>query len=121
MIEVFPATALEDVELLRPILENTVRDHLTGNIVADEVDEVLGSVSHSNQGELNYYFAAARISGGMAVGMIGLRPPIEVMKPFAITANPIELINAYVLESSRGHRKVWDASRNVKRSLRTGC
>lgn len=101
-IEVFPSTALLDVELLRPVLESAVVHPLTHEVFADEVEEDLRAVEASIAGENDRYYAIARTSGGLVVGMMGLQTPGEEMLEFATTERPIELINAYVLASSRG-------------------
>jgi GNAT superfamily N-acetyltransferase len=100
-VEVFPATALTDVELLRPALESAVRHPLTGEVFTDEIEGYLQAVDTVRQGLGDKYYAIAQTSGGLTVGMMGLERPGPEVAAFATTDNPIELVNAYVLKSSR--------------------
>jgi len=100
-IEIVPATALPDVNLLRPVLESSVVDPWTGEAFTTEIEEDLRLVKEYLEGSTDRYYAIARKSGGAVVGMMGLQAPTEEMLALATTTNPIELINAYVLRSSR--------------------
>jgi len=101
-IEVFPSTALTDIGLLRPVLESAVINPITGEVFTDEIEEDLRSVEQSRDGLNERYYAVARTSGGLVIGVMGLQRPEQEMLAFTNTENPIELINAYVLRSSRG-------------------
>jgi GNAT superfamily N-acetyltransferase len=101
-IEVFPATALEDVELLRPVLESAVRNPITQEVITGEVGEVLEEVERVRQGQSDRYYAIARNSGNAVLGMMGLQAPGQEMLALATAERPVELINAYVLSASRG-------------------
>lgn len=100
-IEIFPVTALDDVELLRPVMEDAVRHPLTHEVIHEEIDDNLRSIEASKQPGSDSYFAVARI-GDQVVGSMGLEPPIPELRRLATTDNPIELVNAYVAKAFRG-------------------
>lgn len=103
-IDILPACALESAEQLRdPLLVSCVRSHFTNEVIVEEIDEIIGNVRESveNPDAVRYY-AVARTGSGMVVGMMGLAPPEEPLKPFVTTDNPIEIVNAYVAKGMRG-------------------
>lgn len=100
-IEIWPASTLENVELLRPIMEDSVRHPLTEEIIHEEINENLLAIANSLQPDSDRYFAIAYLDNS-AVGSMGLQPPIVELRQLATTNNPVELINAYVSKASRG-------------------
>ena len=101
--ELVPATALDDAELLRPVLESAVRNPFTGEIVYEDVNSILGSVPRSQEDmERKYTVVAWSNDEAKALGMMSLMQPDSVMRSFALGSNPIELTNAYVLNTVRG-------------------
>lgn len=99
--EVYPATTLRSAEQLRNVLESCVV--FEGQVLSDEVNKDIVAVESFRTGaDRERYFAVARTPRGVTLGMMGLQSPIPELLPHATTLNPGELINAYVLESTRG-------------------
>lgn len=92
----------QDRSDLRAVMESVVRNPVTGEVIKDEVEEILASMKNSleNPGTKTYF--VAQTPEGRVVGMMGLQPPGDVMRQFTTTPNPIEIINAYVLSDQRG-------------------
>lgn len=84
----------EDIPHLKPILETWVR--WEGNIIEEEVDSNLKEMTLSAQGKGDVRYLTATTADGLVIGVMGFRSPHRKMKPFAITTNPCELVNAYV-------------------------
>lgn len=101
-IEVYPATALDHIDLLRPIIEDSIKDSLTGITINSEVENVIRNVESSQKGDLDTYYAFAKDLGGNVLGLMGLQTPSEEMRKLAISRSPFEIINAFVLGSTRG-------------------
>ncbi|MEK7095974.1 MAG: GNAT family N-acetyltransferase [Patescibacteria group bacterium] len=93
---------LEDVENLRPVLEQSICNPITKEVIQDEVEEVLFSVRETAQGLDDRTYVIAETPEGRIVGVMGLQEPDEVMRSFADTDNPVEIINAYVAYDQRG-------------------
>lgn len=100
--DIYPASALRDVEQLRVPLESAVINPVTKEVFSGEVEEVLTSIEAARHGQTDRYYAVALASGGQALGVMGLQQPGESMRGYAASANPAEIINAYVLDAGRG-------------------
>ncbi|HSW74648.1 MAG TPA: GNAT family N-acetyltransferase [Candidatus Saccharimonadales bacterium] len=103
--EIIPAASLENPELLRPVLESAIVDSATGESITEDIESILSSIPRSEEAMPGKYAAVAWSPESVkALGMMGLTTPGEVMRSFARTSNPVELINAYVLSAARGLR-----------------
>lgn len=86
-----------DIPHLRPILESWLRfPAMTGELLTEEVRDTIEEIQKSLTHENNKQFFVAQSSDGAVVGMMGIQPLSWVMRPFAQTVHPAEIINAYV-------------------------
>jgi len=92
----------KDIELLCPILETWLRDSETGELLPNEVEEVLRFVRKSVEGHGDRVYLVARDDLGKVLGMVGFKPPEGRMREFAETGRTAELINAFVAREHRG-------------------
>ncbi len=113
-IGIYPATALLDVDLLDQTLQSTIRHPLDGTVFQDEIDGIKEHVQASMYGVGDRYYAIAGTSGGVVLGVMGLSPVDEAMKPFVKTDRPIELVNACVSEHARGLGIGWQLVNNLE-------
>jgi GNAT superfamily N-acetyltransferase len=102
VFEIYPATALDNVEQLRNLLETSVVNPITNEVLFDEVEEILSSVEACRQSKSERYYAVAITSGKQALGLMGLQKPSESMLTYTRSDYPAEIINAYVLSAERG-------------------
>jgi GNAT superfamily N-acetyltransferase len=100
--EILPVTDLVDPEQVVPVLESAVRNPFTNEVFKDEVAGILADVEAVWGGSESMYYAVAVSAGGKVLGMMGLKRPSERLREVAEGANPIELVNAAVLDSVRG-------------------
>jgi len=89
---------LEDVKL---VLENWLRNMLTGEILADEVSSDLKWMEDSLKGVNDKIFVVAE-DKGRVIGVMGLSEPDKRMIPLTQTSSPVELITAYVAREHKG-------------------
>lgn len=101
-IEVYPATTLDHIDLIRPLIEDSIKDPSSGMTIYSEVENVIRNVESYQKGELDTYYAIAKDLGGNVLGLMGLQTPSDEMSKLAISRRPFEIINAFVLGSSRG-------------------
>ena len=99
----------EDLDAIRPILETWVRDSETRQILPEEVEEDLEFMRKSVRNENPRSYLVAGDIGGTVIGVVGFMPPSDRMRSFTITANPTELVNAYVAKESRAGKGVGTA------------
>lgn len=103
------APEVSDLDSIRPILEEWVRDRSTGELLAGEVEEILTAIQQSLKGENDRQYIIAQTNEGNIVGVMGLKLPNEIMKAHATTERSIEIVNTFVNSSQR--------SRGVGRAL----
>ena len=94
--------ALEDLNDLRPVLESTIVNPFTKEIIRDEVEETLKSLEQSLESKSSRSYFVVQSPEGRVIGMMGLDIPSETMARFATTPSPIEIVNAYVIVTERG-------------------
>lgn len=101
--EIAPITALYNPELLlRPVLTSAIRDPETGDVDYKDVNEVLASLPRTEVDLKDKYTAVAiATEGARVLGMMSLVVPDKRMYRFAKSPNPIELTNAYVLDTAQ--------------------
>ena len=97
-----PAAEAANLETLRPVLESAMQQPLAGEVFFDEVESVLTNVKDSISGLSSQSYLIAESQAGIALGMLGMRVPNKTMRTFAVTANPAEIINAFVSSDQRG-------------------
>lgn len=100
---------IEDIGQIIPILETWIRDSETGELLPEEILNLLRAMSESARGEGDRTYLVAESAFDGIVGVIGLRQPEERMLPFTVSENPAELINAYVSKEHRGGKGVGSA------------
>ena len=92
----------EDIPQIRKILSEWIKDPLTGEILIGEIDEVLLKISDSVSAPGDREYIVAEDESGNILGLMGLREPEDALLKLATTANPIELVNAYVSSDKKG-------------------
>ncbi|MDO8561270.1 MAG: GNAT family N-acetyltransferase [bacterium] len=94
-----------DLAQLSAILEPWVRDRETGEPLPEEVNSILEAVRAdiSGNSDVRYVVAEGR---NKVIGVMGLKPISEAMRQYALTANPAEIVNAFVDPSQRGGKGV---------------
>ena len=90
-----------DLAKVRPILETWIRDSQTGQVLTDEINEVLARIQGSINGDNQYGYLVAE-SPTQLLGIIGYRPPEGRVMEFTITDKPAEGINLYADSQIRG-------------------
>ena len=90
-----------DLPAVREIMIVWVRDRDTGRPLPDEVETNLREMVKSLRGKSGRKYLVAE-DAGQVLGVIGYKSPDTVMRSFAKTQNPAELINAYVRQDLRG-------------------
>jgi GNAT superfamily N-acetyltransferase len=111
----------DDVEQLRPILEQWVRDSNTGALLPQEVEDILSFVSSSIEGSNDRTYVVAENEENKLVGVMGMTLPETDLLQYATTQKPVELVNAFVDQASR-RNKIGDrlANRLEDIALQTG-
>lgn len=94
-----------DIAALAPILETWVKDRNTGESLPREVDTIIQAVRAAANGEGETKYFVAKI-GEVLVGIMGYKPASDVMKQYALTESPAEIVNAFVDAEQRGGRGV---------------
>ncbi|HRV75773.1 MAG: GNAT family N-acetyltransferase [Candidatus Nomurabacteria bacterium] len=93
----------DDIDELRPVFNECIRDRETGEVIEDEVDEDLKLIERVARGEetdKRYYVASI---GGRVVGGMGFKTKLdEAVRSYAKTDNPMEVVMAYVSTQARG-------------------
>ena len=97
------AAKAEDATQLRLILEQSIRSSRTGLPMESEIESTLESIKASAEGLGKRRYAVAEDAHGEVVGVMGLAEPDSVMRSFAETDKPIEIVNAYVARNQRGN------------------
>lgn len=100
---------LDDVQVLRPILETWIKDRETGKTLPDEVEENLQLMTDSVQGKGARIYLVAESIDGKVIGVIGFKTPDQRLLEFTTTSNPAEAVNAYVAKDKRGGKGVGRA------------
>lgn len=101
--DIYPATSLDSPEQLRVVLRSTVIDRETEYPALEEIDEILASIPKTDKEMMHKYTVIARGAGnGAVLGMMSLKEPDAIISSFALSANPIEITNAYVGERQSG-------------------
>lgn len=85
-----------DLPGVRRILEGRIRAPETGEVVASEVEEVLGRMGRALERRSPARFLVAVAPGGEIVGVVGMRPLAPVMGAFARGERPVEMVHAFV-------------------------
>lgn len=98
-----------DLPTIKPILETWIRQKETGEIIAEEVQEVLEYMRSSIDQQNDRTYFVAEEPDGKVVGVMGTKTPDELMCGFATTNNPTEMVNAYVSVDKRGGKGVGSA------------
>lgn len=96
---------LEETDLapLRPILETWIRfPVITGELIEEEVEEVLTDMKKALEGQGGKKFLVAALSDGTISGVMGYQKLRDEMREFAQTDRPAEIINANVHDAHRG-------------------
>jgi len=96
----------EDIPQLQPILETWIRDSATHQLLPDEVNDVIKAMQESMEGKNDRVYLVAEGLDGQILGTVGLKNPDQLMRSFAKTDRPAELINAYVSKEQRGGKGV---------------
>lgn len=93
-----------DLLQIKPILETWIRfPVITGELITEEVEEVLNEMKKSLQEDAVKKFLIAEGVGGEVMGVMGYQKLREEMNRFAQTDVPAELINANVSDEHRGN------------------
>ncbi len=87
---------VSDLPYVRGILEEWIRDSVTGEVIPAEVTEVLLEVEQGIEESDGQWYLVAEDDRGDIVGLMGLQAPDIPMRRQAVTTRPAELINAYV-------------------------
>lgn len=92
----------DDINDLRTVVEQWVRNPETNKVITEEVEDIIGNLerSVSSRASDRQYIVAE--SDGKVTGVMGLAMPSELIRQFATTDNPIEIINAFVASDARG-------------------
>lgn len=93
---------VEDIESITDILKQWVRDPQTGEIITTEVSEIIHKMTESLTGQTDDRQYLVAEQGGKTVGVMGIAKPSELMRQYATTEYPLEIINAFVSSESRG-------------------
>lgn len=91
-----------DAEKLKPVLDSWIKNAETGDVIDDEVTEVMNAIEASVNGANARHYVVATDDSGKAIGVMGLKIPEAKMKAQASTLNPVEIINAFVDPTLRG-------------------
>lgn len=91
-----------DMESLRPILAQWIRDRDSGEVLEDEITSVLEAMRASTTGHNGRLYLVAEGAEGQMAGVMGMAEPGSDMRAFATTERPIEFINAYIDQEQRG-------------------
>lgn len=94
---------LEDIDAIKPVLEQWVRNNDTGELLTGEIAEILDNIEQSVLGQNDRQYFIARDLSGNFLGFIGLASPNAEMRQHTKTPKPLEIINAYVDRSKAGH------------------
>lgn len=109
----------EDLEPIRPILEDWIRDRDTGELLPREVQEDLDLMYESLHGRNKRRYFVAEDTNGDVIGVIGHLPPTDRMRQFARGKKTAEMVNMYVAKSERAGRGVGRALfRSLEERLR---
>lgn len=99
----------QDILNLQPILETWIKNGETNQVLEDEVRSVMDAMKESLTGQSNRTYLVAQTTTGELIGTMGCKIPGQDMLPFALTSNPIEIINAYVAQQHRAGKGVGRA------------
>lgn len=81
---------------VRRILESRIRAPDSGEVLTDEVAEVIETMRRAVEGREVARFLAAVTGAGTVVGVLGMRPLAPAMKGYARGKRPIEMVHAFV-------------------------
>ena len=109
---------IKDLPEVEVILRARVKDSETGEVLEEEIAEILGSMKASIEHDTDKTFFTA-CENSRVVGVVGMKDPDpEMATDFSITDNAIEIINLFVLpdQAKRGIGKAlvdkveWEAA-----------
>jgi len=106
-----------DIEPVRSILADWVKDPETGAVLTEEIDEIIGELSKSLVGESSSQFMVAEALDGSVLGLARISPVSEKVKQFAQSNNPVELFNLYVAAGQNKGKGVGTALFEAVQSL----
>ncbi len=112
----------DDIEIIRPILECWIRHWETGDIIPEEIDEIIKEMENSiNNPNISTYLVAETPLDGV-IGVVGFRPPTQEMLPFVTVDKATELTNFYVAEKHRGGKGIGTSLLNAieQRAVKRG-
>ncbi len=92
-----------DIQALKEISEQWVRNRITGEIVFSEIASIEQRMLKSLESE-EYRYLVVRDSNGKAVGMCAIREPEEAMQQYKSNESAVtfELINVFLDKNLRG-------------------
>lgn len=99
----------QDIEPVRSILADWVKDPETGAVLTEEIDEIIQELSKSLTGESPSQFMVAESLDGGVLGMARISPVSEQVGQFAQTEKPVELFNLYVAAGQNKGKGVGSA------------
>jgi GNAT superfamily N-acetyltransferase len=85
-----------DRDALRPIVEHYVRGRISGELLSNEVDGIVGSIGSPET------WHVLAVNDAMFVGVMGLTSPCAQALRDALTKYPGEIVHAFVHRSCRG-------------------
>lgn len=100
----------EDLPILKPILEQWIRNSETKELLTNEVEETLRTVEESLSGQNDRSYIVAEGVDGQIAGIVGIKSPDIEMKKFARTENPVELVNFFVKDRGKGTGQILERS-----------
>ena len=104
-----------DRDAVRPIVEQWVRGRLSGRLLRNEVEAILGSVGAPET------WHAVAIDAPPVLGVMGLTAPRPDAARYARTERPGQVVNAFVDRSWRGRGVGSSLRRSVEdRAIATG-
>lgn len=92
----------EDIDRLRSILSAWIRDSETGEILTDEISEIINRIKMSIDSKNDYYYFVAESVKTGVIGIVGYRPPEGPITKYIQTKKPAEGVNIFVDPNSCG-------------------
>ncbi len=99
------------------ILQQSVRDSKTGEILYDEIADIKDSINESILQNTKKKFYIAEF-GGKIIGIMGMTEPDPRVLDLVSTEKPIEIINAFVDTGERGKNVGKMLAKNIEATAR---